>query len=117
MDFKNLTCLFRREDFNDFIKHEFYQLHQVHRKYVVVISNKFRNKLMKMYNGNIFQKQLAIFHQNIPGKKNPKDIITNIEALLNKLVPDIMIIYVAPRGPALLHSPGRMAPCFEPFRM
>ena len=51
-----------------------------------------RNKETKIVNGNIFQKQLAVFHQNICGKKNPKDTITDIETLLHKLVPDVLVI-------------------------
>ena len=53
---------------------------------------KFRNKRIKMTNGNIFQKQLAIFHQNIVGTKNSKDTVAAVELLIAKLVPDILVI-------------------------
>ena len=45
-----------------------------------------------MSNGNIFRRQLGIYHQNIVGSKCPKSTIEQVELLLHKLVPDILII-------------------------
>ena len=53
---------------------------------------KLRNKKVKMVNGNIFQKQLAVFHQNIIGSLNPKDTVAAVEMLISKLLPDVLII-------------------------
>ena len=47
---------------------------------------------MRSYNGNIFKTQLAIFHQNLVGKKNAKDTIISTEILISKLLPDILVI-------------------------
>ena len=49
------------------------------------------NHEMRRLNGN-WQKQLGIFHQNIQGAKGQKSVVTNIEILINKLVPDILIV-------------------------
>ena len=51
-----------------------------------------RNKLMKMMNGNGFQKQISIFHQNIVGSKKQQEVVNSVELLLNKLIPDVLVI-------------------------
>ena len=92
MDFKDFTkltkCLFRQCFYPGFNQVK------LHRFYVDPRSadRKKRNKEIRARNGNIFQKQLAVYHQNIPGRKNPKDVITDVESLLQKLVPDILVI-------------------------
>ena len=56
-------------------------------------SNKLRNKRMRAYNGNNFQRQISFFHQNVPGKtKSPADQICEIETVISKLCPDVLIV-------------------------
>ena len=55
--------------------------------------NKNNNVKMRAENGNTSQNQVSFYHQNIPGKtKSPKDQICEIEAVITKLCPDILII-------------------------
>ena len=96
-----LTCLifrqdtFNKHDFNHKVIHRKYveNVKPIHIQYVVLeLSGKRRNMEMRAKNGNIFKTQVSVFHQNIEGKKNAKDIITATETLISKLQPDILFI-------------------------